>query len=728
MLCLLAVLISCTKKEVEYSPSPKQSGQLSKVQASFVGVDNCKTCHEEEYENWKGSHHDEAMMVADSNSVKGNFNNAKFSSNGVQYRFFREGKDYYVHTQDGDGQYKDFKIEYTFGTTPLQQYLIPFPNGAYQTLQAAWDDQKNAWFDVQARFEIDTAEWLHWTRGAARWNTMCADCHSTNVHKNYDAKTDSYHTTFDEINVACESCHGPGSQHVDYYQNGNKAADPNFYMSAGMPSEELVDKCARCHSRRSQITPYFNYTGSFLDHYDPALLSNDLYELDGQILDEVYVYNSFRQSKMYHEGVSCRDCHDVHSLKLKREGNALCMQCHEPKYDTPAHHMHQVNTEASQCINCHMTGRTYMGNDFRRDHSFRVPRPDQSLKYGTPNACNACHRDKSAKWARDVINKKYGIERAGHFSDLLIEGYHGSQDRLLQLIMDTEYPDLARATAVNYYGQNAASQEELDRIAGFLKDSSALVRKEVVQLLTGRQQVGLMESVKPLVRDSIRLVRITAAQYVTRLDPSVLSNPAYKPAIKENLEAMKMQADFAGGQLGLAIYYESVGQVPGAIDAYERALQIDNRYNQARMNLALLLYNQGKTQEAKELYQVVIEQEPDYSYAYYMLGLLYNEQGDLSNAMKYLKLATQREPRNPRAFYNYATMLYQQKKYEEAVELVQEAAMYFAPSEDLLYVKMLAQIEQGSVRPAMSTCQELIGMAPNNPQYAQIYSQLKANL
>jgi tetratricopeptide (TPR) repeat protein len=719
-------LLSCTKKELEYE-SKTQVSSTSLQEADFVGVDNCKSCHEEEYNNWKGSHHDDAMKLADSSSVKGDFSGATFTSHGVKYRFFMQEGNYMVNTQDGDGQYKDFKIEYTFGTTPLQQYLIPFPNGAYQTLQAAWDDQKNQWFDVQARFEIDTTEWLHWTRGAARWNTMCADCHSTNVHKNYNAATESYHTTFDEINVACESCHGPGSLHVDYYKNGQEGANPPFYMKTGMDHEELVDKCARCHSRRGQITDYFDYSGSFLDHYQPALLTNDIYELDGQILDEDYVYNSFTQSKMYHNGVSCRDCHDVHSLKLKKQGNALCMQCHEPNYDSPEHHFHATNSPAAQCINCHMTGRTYMGNDFRRDHSFRVPRPDQSVKYGTPNACNGCHADQSAKWASDIIVEKFGPDRPAHFSDELLPGYHGDNQALLALIENGDLPDVARATAVNYLAP-VASQEELQRITGFLRDSSALVRREVVQALSNRPDVNAMPYVQPLIKDSIRLVRISAANYMLRLDPQASTQPAYQAAIEENLQALEMQADFASGQHGLGVYYETIGQPDAAIDAYRQAIKIDNFYNQARMNLALLLYNQGRVDEAAELYRTVIRQEPDYSYSYYMLGLLYNEQGDLEQSMKYLKEATQKEPRNPRAFYNYATMLYQQKKYGEAVKVAQESELYFGIGEEMLYVKMLSQMESGSSKEAIQSCETLMQLAPNNPQYRQIHAQLNANL
>ncbi|MGL1887119.1 MAG: tetratricopeptide repeat protein [Reichenbachiella sp.] len=724
-IALLIIIFSCQKNG---EPSiPVSVGVNEEVKQSFVGVESCKSCHEKEYKSWKGSHHDEAMKVASERTVKGDFDNAKYSSNGVDYKFFKKGDDYYVNTQDGDGQYKDFKIAYTFGITPLQQYLIPFPKGAYQSLQAAWDDQKNEWFDVQERFVIDTAEWLHWSRGAARWNTMCADCHSTNVHKNFDPTTETYNTTFDEINVACESCHGPGSEHVQHYAESREGKGPQFYMHSEMESTEVVDKCARCHSRRGQLTEYFDYEGGFLDHYNPALLTNDIYEPDGQILDEVYVYNSFVQSKMYHNGVSCRDCHDVHSLKLKKEGNALCMQCHEPNYDTPSHHKHRVNTESSLCVSCHMKGRVYMGNDYRRDHSFRVPRPDQSVQYGTTNACNECHQDKSAQWAADVIVKEYGTDRPEHFSDLFLPGVNGNQNDLYKLIMDASYPEVARATAIHYYGQSA-NIEEIRRVAHFLKDSSALIRAQIAKTLSNRSDEDYRSLVVPLLKDSIRLVRVTAAQFMTMVDPNASKNPAYQRAMNENLESLKMQSDFASGQHALAIYYEGQGELEKAIAAYRKAIGIDNFYNQAKMNLALILYRQGKTDEAIILYENVVSQEPEYAYTYYMLGLLHNELGNVSEALKYLDIATKKEPYNSRAFYNYAVLLLQQKDFKSSINAVDSSVKLFGMQEDLLYIKLLALSEKGDKAAAVSVCEILIGLNPTNTDYPQLLAQLKSQL
>lgn len=682
--------------------------------ATFMGLNSCIACHETAFNSWKNSHHDQAMKEANATSVLGDFNDAVFSHQGVQSRFFKQGEDFYVNTKGKRDKYEDFKIVYTFGVFPLQQYIIAFPNGAYQCLDIAWDSDKGQWFHLQPNLELQTNEWIHWTGGGMRWNTACADCHSTDLRKNYDDLSETFSTTFSEINVACEACHGPASFHVEYYEKtGDTLAGniPKLRMNADLSSQELVNACARCHSRRSQITPVYDYTGTFLDHYDPQLITVPLYEPDGQILDEDYVYASFVQSKMYHNNISCRDCHDVHSLQLKKTGNALCLDCHITKnYDSPEHHHHKQDTEASQCINCHMTGRYYMGNDFRRDHSFRNPRPDQSVDFGTPNACNGCHTDKSAEWARDFITEKYGQERPKHFSDLLLKGHAGDRGALRQLIMDKTYPDIARASALNYFAQGLV-QDDIQDIVLFLKDSSALVRKEALNSLNGTGP-AFAELISPLLKDESRVVRIAAARLFLLGNMGGTDVEGFEEAKNDYLENLTFNSDFPGGQQNLALLHEAQGETQKATEAYRKAIAYDDFFNPARMNLALTLYRNGQVEEAEKLYLEVTEKEPDFSFAFYMLGLLYNEQGDAPKALEYLHKACTKTPHNQRAFYNYALLLQQQKDYGQSIIICDKGLVIFANDPDLLYVKLLGQMKMGENRAAKGTARELLKIMP----------------
>jgi hypothetical protein len=509
---IMDLLFACEKNSYEKISKWEQQFATAK----FEGSESCKSCHPNEFKDWENSHHDLSMQKADSSTVLGNFNNDTFSSNGIQYKFFKKGKDFYVHTEGENKTYANFKILYTFGVTPLQQYMIAFPDGKLQCLLVAWDTKKKQWYHLQPDMKVHHPDWMHWTGGSMNWNNMCADCHSTNLKKNYHDASHSYETTYSIINVSCESCHGPQSFHVVYYQHPEKykkLGPPPAFFDKKTTSKQVVDKCARCHSRRSQLTEYFDYNGNFLDHYSPSLLTYPTYHQDGQFNDENYEFASFTQSKMYHYGVSCRDCHNVHSLKLKKEGNALCLNCHLPKYDTYEHHYHQVNTEASQCINCHMTGKNYMGVDFRRDHSFRVPRPDQSVKYGTPNACNSCHKDKSAAWASDFIVEKYGNKRPQHFSDELLDGYAGNRNAFYTLLSNKNYPDIARATALNQWAVQPLSESEIDQVIIYLKDPSPLVRNEAVLAIGSVKNRDFSDVLKPLLMDSLRLVRISTYRY-----------------------------------------------------------------------------------------------------------------------------------------------------------------------------------------------------------------------
>lgn len=718
----LAVLF-CACDSGNYQKISDDGKTVSK--SGFTGSEACMSCHETEYASWKGSHHEQAMKIADSTSVLGDFNNVEYESNKLKSLFFMKGKDYFVNTEGPDGKYHDYKIEYTFGVTPLQQYIVEFPNGKYQCLQTAWDVKQGKWFDLQPNLEIKHTEWLHWSRGGMRWNSMCADCHSTNLHKNFDSKTRTYNTTYSEISVGCEACHGPSSLHVDHYRDPEMGTvPPKMYMDTSLSSKNLVGKCARCHSRRSQITKSFTYEGHFLDHYSPSLLVDPLYELDGQIKDEVYVYGSFVQSKMYQNGVSCRDCHDVHSLKLKKTGNKLCLNCHNPNYDSTDHHFHKINSEAALCINCHMVGKYYMGNDFRRDHGFRVPRPDQTVKYGTPNACNGCHKDKTALWARGFIISKYGLERKDHFSDHLLAGNQGNPDAYHKLFTNSEYPEIVRATAINRYAEQQLTLDEKNDLHVFLKDSSALVRNEAVYAYERMQDEALSNYIATLLTDSIRLVRISAAKYINVMGVDTKNHLNFDKAREEYLQSLDINSDFASGQHQIALYQENKRNIDLAIEAYRRAIEIDNYYNASKMNLALLLYRKGDVKGAEQLYLKVTEQEPDFGYSYYMLGLLYHETGDSEKALSFLSEACNKKPENIRAFYNYALKLQEAGQMEESVKVMDEALKLFPDNEQLLYVKLIGELNSDRFFLAYDTCLKLIEIAPNNTDYKQILTKI----
>jgi predicted CXXCH cytochrome family protein len=334
----------------------------------FVGRDVCSGCHEEQAAQWSGSHHDLAMQAASEETVLGDFDNASLNRYGVTSSFFRKGETFMVRTEGADGKLRDYPISYTFGVEPLQQYLVEFPRGRLQALSLAWDTRPKErggqrWFHLYPDEQIAHDDELHWTQPSQNWNSMCAECHSTNLEKNYDPAERTFSTAWSEIDVSCEACHGPGSDHVAWagrkpgwekHESGmglaislderkrvDWAMDPetgNAVRSRPRDSGREIGMCARCHSRRSPISGNYVHGEPLLDHYLPRLLDAGMYYADGQIDDEVYVYGSFIQSRMFQAGVTCSDCHEPHSLQLRAPGNGVCLQCHAAtKYDRASH-------------------------------------------------------------------------------------------------------------------------------------------------------------------------------------------------------------------------------------------------------------------------------------------------------------------------------------------------------------------------------------------------------
>jgi len=346
------------------------------------------------------------MQLATETSVLGDFNNTTFTHFGVTSRFYKQGDKFFVKTDGPDGTLTDYEIFYTFGATPRQQYLMEFSGGRFQALGIAWDTRpqkegEQRWFHLYPNEKIAHDDALHWTGQNQNWNYMCAECHSTNLQKKYSLATNHYETTWTNINVSCEACHGPGSHHVAWAgkkthptgksQGTRKGLQIHFSPGTDKPwsfvsekhagkrtphvnTQTQIEMCARCHSRRTSITKTLEHGKPLLDTHLISLLEQGLYHNDGQIQDEVYVYGSFIHSKMYQAGVTCSDCHDVHSLKLRETGNARCTRCHRSEpFDTETHHFHQDNSEGAQCVNCHMPSKTYMVVDPRRDHSMVFP-------------------------------------------------------------------------------------------------------------------------------------------------------------------------------------------------------------------------------------------------------------------------------------------------------------------------------------------------------------------
>ncbi len=753
IVCLLMFLTVAINQAPQAAPltasaQPKQVLGTGADGVPFVDNRVCQQCHPQAFQAWMGSHHEQAMQPATSETVLGDFNDASFDHQGVTSRFFTKDGKYFVHTEGPDGKLADFEIQYTFGIEPLQQYLIPFPGGRLQSLSIVWDTQQRQWFHLYPNERVKPGAPLHWTGLYQTWNVMCAECHSTNLQKHYNPESKSYGTTWSAINVSCQACHGPGGRHVAWAQktpDTQSLAEGDHGLVVdfkALSAREQVDQCARCHARRHRASSEDQHGRTLLDDFVPERLGTGLYHPDGQILDEVYVYGSYLQTKMYRAGVGCTDCHQPHSLKLRASGNALCTQCHQPQpdkqrfpslpakaYDIPGHHFHPVGSPGAQCVNCHMPAKTYMVIDDRRDHSFRIPRPDLAAKLGTPDACSNCHVGRTPAWAASVLKRWYGPKRPPHFAETLAAGRKqrpGAVPKLSQLVAADDQSTIVRATALELlrrYGTAGAQT-----IIPALEDRHPMIRAAAVSGLDGFSPQAKLEAAVPLLQDPVRAVRVEAARVLASVPPQRFTpeqRQQFAAALDEFMAVQTAMADTPRAHLNLAVLKAQQGDTAAAEQSYRTALQLDPAFLPARFNLANLYNQMGRNPEAERVLQEALKESPEEGELYYSLGLLLAEDQRLEEAAEALHQASEHLPKRARVHYNYGLTLQHLGRRPEA-ETALRAAHQIDPNDaSVLQALAIFYVQGRRWDQAATFAEQLVRLYPNAPGPQRMLQQIR---
>ncbi|MBL63081.1 MAG: hypothetical protein CMI30_06675 [Opitutae bacterium] len=690
------------------------------------------------------------MELPSPSTVRADFNGSTFEWYGVTSRFFKKDDKYLVETENQEGEMEVFEVKYTFGWEPLQQYLVQFPDGRLQALPTCWDVEKKKWYHLYPDEHIKPHDPLFWTRSMQNWDHMCADCHSTDLKKRFDPQTKRFSTTFFERNVACEACHGPGSTHVELARQGSSWENVPFHGLADLNStnQAQLAACAKCHARRGMVYPDHHAGDGFLDHFLPELaqpwtpgVARPTYHVDGQIDDEVYVYGSFIQSKMYHQGVRCTDCHDAHTTRTLAPGNLLCVRCHSPTpekpkvYDSPSHHFHPVGSKGAQCVECHMPQKTYMGIDARRDHSIRIPRPDHSVRFGTPNACNKCHDDKDASWAADWVAKWKGPQRPRDLRHP--EAFHAfrsgaptAENLLLGTSRDTEAPAFTRGSALLAL-RAFPSNVSLAEARRNLKDPDPLVRTAAVANFDGAPPFDARIDLVPMLLDPVRAVRTEAARVLARLPRQVFAEKerkAFDAALDELKERSLSNMDRPEANFSLGILAEQQGNPGEAETHYRNAIKREDTFVPARMNLATLLNTQRRNGEAEKLLLEVTKLEPSWAQVHYSLGLLIAEDSKrLEAAAAALRKATSLDKNFVRAYYNLGLCLWKLDKRDDAAIPFKQAMRLEPgnPEYPLVIAQMYAQVKRWI--DALPYAEAGARLSPEDPQVQRFLQFVRQN-
>jgi Flp pilus assembly protein TadD len=708
----LAVLgggsVACRRRAEPPAAAPAPVSHPTLAQdATFVGRAACAPCHAEEDRRWRGSHHDLAMQEATAETVLGNFANATFTHYGVTSTFFKKDGKFFVRTDGPDGKLHEYPIAYTFGVHPLQQYLIAFPGGRYQALNVCWDTRPareggQRWFHLYPKEEVAHDDPLHWTGPYQNWNFMCAECHSTNVKKGYAAESKTYLTTWSELDVSCEACHGPGSAHVAWGEAvkagraGKADTDKGLALTLKDPAKAVwemdmktgiakrsvprtsrveIETCARCHARRSVVAAEYEYGQPLLQTHRTALLDEGLYYADGQIQDEVYEYASFLQSKMHAAGVSCSDCHDPHDLKVKGSADRVCAACHlTEKFESPKHHFHKASSTGASCVACHMPTRNYMVVHARHDHSLRVPQPDLSVSLGTPNACTQCHRDKSDRWAADAAAKWWGdrARKERHYGEIVHaarEELPGAGDSLAGFVTDSRNPGIRRATAASLLPPGAALERAL-------ADPDPLVRHGALGAAQALEPGARVTLIAPLLRDPIRTVRIEAAGALADAPKETMSSAQrsdFEAALAEYVQSQMVDSDRAESHLNLGVLAVAQGDLAAAEAEYRMALALTPAFGGAWANLADLYRLQGRDGEAEKTLRQGLAAAPQDPGVHHALGLTLVRLKRMPEALVELRKAASLPPERPRYDYVYGVALDSVGQTGKAIEVLAAA-------------------------------------------------------
>jgi Flp pilus assembly protein TadD len=746
---------------------PETSGAAEPASAAdFVGSASCRSCHAAEYASWEGSQHDRAMQHARPGAVLGDFSGAAFEEGGVQSTFLaRDGK-YFVRTDASDGTVREFEIKYTFGVEPIQQYLVELEGGRVQALSVAWDSRPRQeggqrWFHLYPGEGIDHTDEFHWTGRQQNWNFMCADCHSTDVRKNYDVAEDRFETAWSEINVGCEACHGPGSEHRRWAESsrvlrallwrddglqirlderegvrwGVAGGTGKPVRSRARESDREVSLCAQCHSLREQLAPGFAEGGGELaDHYAPALLMPGLYHPDGQQRAEVYVYGSFLQSRMYHAGVTCSDCHDPHSQRVRLPGNALCAQCHTPaRYDAPDHTLHRAGSEGAQCVACHMPEETYMQIDPRRDHSIRVPRPDQTVALGVPNPCTGCHADREAEWAANRLRQALGRDPVG-FQDFAPafhadeRGSPGAADELSRIAATPAEPAIVRASAlarlVRHPGRAVAHTASIA-----LSDPDFMVRRAaltVLERLPARERIDL---VAPLLRDPSRAVRVQAAWTLASVSSGLsgeVDRDAFARASEEFIAAQRYNADRAESRATLGNFYAQLGRTSEAAAEYRAAIRLAPGLAAGYLHLSDLLRMAGQEADAARTLREGLSRAPADAALHHALGLSLARSGEHGAAVESLGRAASLAPDDPTYAYAYAVALNSSGRGAAAIRVLNEALAMHPTDRDILFALAAFHRDAGRTGQAVDYASRLVRAFPEDAEAQALLRSLRA--
>ncbi|HVU34702.1 MAG TPA: multiheme c-type cytochrome [Opitutaceae bacterium] len=700
------------------------------VKAAALTSDQCKRCHESIYTAWAASQHAQANRPVEASVDRSAFDPARHVAiEAVQYEIgWRDGRPEVTEKQPGAAA-TSYRPDLVIGVKPLRQYVVATSGGRYQAAELAYDPLTGKWFDVFGSDRRQPGDWGYWRGRGMNWNSMCAACHMTDYHKNYDLTKDTYASTWLEQGIGCVQCHGDIT--AEHLTATYPPAIPRAPDAAA--AHRAMETCVPCHARNEMLTGEIHPGGAYADRYRVTLpVEQGVFYPDGQVQAEDYNWTSFLLSRMGgHGGVTCLDCHDPHSGRtvLPVDNNQLCLQCHAtgrlhaPIINPTQHSHHADGSTGNACVSCHMPTTVYMQVDPRHDHGFLRPDPLLTKELGIPNACNRCHQDKTVDWAIKATDMWYGAAMASRQRERarLVDAARKQQPalgtRLADMLGGEDIPAW-RATLLVLARPYLTDEPRLvDAARQALGDSDANVRSAAVQALASLS--GPHPELRPLLSDPMKLVRIDAE---LALSPELAEGSAGRRELDGYFAA---NADQPNGQLQWAQDLFNRGQLAEAEVHVRKAAAWDPNSGAEWEMLGMLANAQGRPADAADLLWRAAGLEPDNPTPAFEAGLAYAAARDLAGAEKALRAAVARNPQFDRAWYDLALALSQTGRGAEAVDALRKAEAAAPRVADYPYARATIEVKLGHHAAALEAAKRAAALAPGDERVAQLVAWLE---
>ncbi len=728
---------------------PSTNLALKAAPPGFAGSASCRECHEKFYQLWSTSFHGLAMQPYTAELARTQLIAPTTEIVARQYRFVADLQRGVVIERTPVGESR-FPIMQVMGGKNVFYFLTPLERGWLQVLPVAYDVRRREWFDTTAsamrHFGDRRDQALYWKERPLTFNTSCFSCHVSQLSKNYDLKTDSYHTTWAEPGINCETCHGPSAEHARLFRdrpaNQPAPADLKLISAKRLSTEQRNAMCAPCHAKMSPVTMNFAPGKRFFDHFDLVAFENADFYPDGRDLGENYTYTLWRLSPCTKSGqLDCLHCHTSsgrYRFKDPATVNDACRPCHQDKVENAfAHTHHPAGTPGNQCVACHMP-TTEFARMRRSDHSMRPPTPASTIAYGSPNACNLCHTNRDAAWAdarvrqwRQRDYQKPVLERAA-LIDAARKGDWKKLPVILAYLSSAEREEIQTVSLVRLLA-NCPADDQWLVLRKLMDDRSPLVRSSAAEALGALPDPANLAALARATGDDYRLVRIRAAGALAGVPEASLpagQRRQVQRAMNELMDSMKSRPDDMASHYNLGNFHMTRGQMPAAVAEFETATRLQPEALPPYVNAALAYSALGQNDQAESSLRRALRLDPTNAIAHLNLGLLLAEVGKLSEAEQSFRAALRADPQSAPAAFNLGVLLSKEHP-DEALAWCRRAAELSPREPKYGYTLAFFLRQQGKTSEAVQTLEKLLQQAPAHADayvlLGQIYEEQKQN-